>query len=144
LFASFTISFKFSKISWHRLIGTFVACNRRYLKSWVGNFPEGHSERNKDKPNIAVTSLVLGPLRSRMSVFLRYVSSEWVLFVRCLRYVASLVASMSTPPATLSTNKSSFLSFQPYTLLGRSRILAAAHVYQQETRGTIAASSDDC
>jgi hypothetical protein len=25
----------------HRLTGTFVVCNRRYLKSWIGNSSEG-------------------------------------------------------------------------------------------------------
>jgi hypothetical protein len=29
------------RVPWHRLTGAFVACNRRYLKSWVGNFSEG-------------------------------------------------------------------------------------------------------
>jgi hypothetical protein len=29
------------QVVWHRLTGAFVACNRRYLKSWVGNFSEG-------------------------------------------------------------------------------------------------------
>jgi hypothetical protein len=25
------------RVPWHRLTGTFVACNRRHLKSWIGN-----------------------------------------------------------------------------------------------------------
>jgi hypothetical protein len=29
------------RVPWHTLTGTFVACNRRHLKSWVGNFSEG-------------------------------------------------------------------------------------------------------
>jgi hypothetical protein len=29
------------RVPCHRLTGTFVACNSRHLKSWVGNFSEG-------------------------------------------------------------------------------------------------------
>jgi hypothetical protein len=29
------------QVSWHRLTGAFVACNRHDLKSWVGNSSEG-------------------------------------------------------------------------------------------------------
>jgi hypothetical protein len=29
------------RVPWHRLTGAFVACNRRDLKSWVGNSSEG-------------------------------------------------------------------------------------------------------
>jgi hypothetical protein len=29
------------RVPWHRLTGAFVACNRRHLKSWVGNSSEG-------------------------------------------------------------------------------------------------------
>jgi hypothetical protein len=29
------------QVVWHRLTGAFVAYNRRYLKSWVGNSSEG-------------------------------------------------------------------------------------------------------
>jgi hypothetical protein len=29
------------RVPWHRLTDTFVACNRRPLKSWVGNSSEG-------------------------------------------------------------------------------------------------------
>jgi hypothetical protein len=29
------------RVPWHRLTCAFVACNRRYLKSWVGNSSEG-------------------------------------------------------------------------------------------------------
>jgi hypothetical protein len=86
---------------------------------------------------MVVTSPVLGLLRSHMSVFLYYVLSLWVLLVNSLCYVSSLVDSMSTPPINLSTNKSSFLSSNPRPL-GRCRIPASAHVYQQETKGTIA------
>jgi hypothetical protein len=29
------------RVPCHRLTGIFLACNRRHLKSWVGNFSEG-------------------------------------------------------------------------------------------------------
>jgi hypothetical protein len=29
------------RVPWHRLTGTFLACNRRHLKSWIGNSSEG-------------------------------------------------------------------------------------------------------
>jgi hypothetical protein len=74
------------RVPWHRLTGTFVACNRCHLKSWIGNSSEGPF-----RTNVGQTKYCRDFSRSRpiavphVSISLFHVSSSVSIYVaiRC-------------------------------------------------------------